>query len=267
MIFLDLFDKVYIERSLKDFLKIIGPFRNKMDLSSENNLILKTLELCRKNELANNNFKITLVKNIPVSAGLGGGSSNSASIIRYFLRQNKKKINNNIINLSKSLGADVPACLYSQPLLAEGIGEKISLINFNENLDVGIVLINPNIKLSTNAVFNTFNFKKSSRKNSIQRFNSFNDLKELSIIGNDLKNSAIKIVPEIEKILEIFKKGNNCLSFGMSGSGPTCFGIFKSRKCASDFKNKFKNLFEINGFWFWSGGILRKSKRELILPL
>ena len=96
---------------------------------------------------------------------------------------------------------------------------------------------------------------------------SFNDFKELSIIGNDLKNTAVKIVPEIEKILKIIERANNCMLSGMSGSGPTCFGIFKSRKCASDFKNKFKNLFEKNNFWFWSGGILGKSKRELILPL
>ena len=68
-----------------------------------------------------------LEKNIPVSAGLGGGSANSASIIRYFLSQIKfkqKLFLNEIIKLSASMGSDVPACLYSKPLLMEGRGEK-----------------------------------------------------------------------------------------------------------------------------------------------
>ena len=267
MIFLDLFDRIYIQNKTSDFLKIIGPFKKKMDSSDRDNLILKTLKFCRKNKLTNDSFKITLEKNIPISAGLGGGSSNSASIIRYFLKQNENEPVSKIVNLSQKLGADIPACLYSQPLLAEGIGEKISLINFNKNLDIGVVLINPNIQLSTRDVFTNFKFRENLQEKFITSVYNFNDFKELSIIGNDLKDTAIRIVPEIEKILKIFENANNCISYGMSGSGPTCFGIFKSKSSACDFNNKFKNIFEINNFWFWSGGILGKSKRELILPL
>ena len=267
MIFLDLFDRIFIENETSDFLKIVGPFKKKMNPSDRNNLILKTLKFCRKNKLTNDSFKITLEKNIPISAGLGGGSSNSASIIRYFLKHNKNEKVNKIVNLSKKLGADIPACLYSQPLLAKGIGEKISLINFNKNLDIGVVLINPNIQLSTKDVFTNFKFKENLQESFITQVDNFDDFGEFSIIGNDLKNTATRIVPEIEKILKIFENSNNCISYGMSGSGPTCFGIFKSKSSAFDFNDKFKNLFEINNFWFWSGGILGKSKRELILPL
>ena len=267
MIFLDLFDRIYIQNKTSDFLKIIGPFKKKMDSSDRDNLILKTLKFCRKNKLTNDSFKITLEKNIPISAGLGGGSSNSASIIRYFLKHNENEPVSKIVNLSQKLGADIPACLYSQPLLAEGIGEKISLINFNKNLDIGVVLINPNIQLSTRDVFTNFKFKENLQESFITSVYNFNDFKELSTIGNDLKDTAIRIVPEVEKILRIFENANNCISYGMSGSGPTCFGIFKSKSSACDFNNKFKNIFEINNFWFWSGGILGKSKRELILPL
>jgi len=267
IIFLDLFDKVFIENSSKDLLTIIGPFKHLMHFGDGNNLISNTLKFCRKNRLTNDKFDIKIEKNIPVSAGLGGGSSNSASIIRYFLNSNKNEKVSKIIQLSKSLGADLPACLFSQPLLAEGIGEKISFINFKQDLDVGIVLINPNIQLSTKDVFTNFIFKNNLKENGFSKIDSLQDFYELSNIGNDLKNTAIKIVPEIEKIIAIFKNANNCVSFGMSGSGPTCFGIFKSRKCASDFKNKLKDFFEISDFWIWSGGMLEKSKRELILPL
>ena len=267
MVFLDLFDRIFIENETSDFLKIIGPFKKIINSNDKDNLILKTLKFCRKYKLTNDSFKITLEKNIPISAGLGGGSSNSASIIRYFLKNNKNEKVSKILNLSQKLGADIPACLYSQPLLAEGIGEKISLINFCKNLDIGVVLINPNIQLSTRKVFTNFKFKENFRESLITQIDNFNDLKELSIIGNDLKDTAIRIVPEVEKILKIFENTNNCISYGMSGSGPTCFGIFKSKSSASDFIKKFKNIFEINNFWFWSGGILGESKRELILPL
>ena len=152
IIFLDLFDKLFLKRSSKDELKIKGPFKNLLRFQGDN-LVTKTLEFCRKNDLTNSKFNVTLEKNIPVSAGLGGGSANSASIIRYFL--NAKKIDDveKIIQFSKLLGADVPACIYSKPIFMEGIGEKISFIDLNTDLSVGIVLINPYIELSTKRVF------------------------------------------------------------------------------------------------------------------
>ena len=112
IIFLDLFDKIYIKKSSKDTIKIIGPFDNLLNSKKGDNLITKTLEFCRNVELTNSKFNITLEKNIPVSAGLGGGSSNSASIIRYFLNSKKICDVEKIINDSKSLGADVPSCIH-----------------------------------------------------------------------------------------------------------------------------------------------------------
>ena len=64
----------------------------------------------------------------------------------------------------------------------------------------------------------------------------------------------------------LFKKNNNCLSFGMSGSGATCYGIFNSRKDANDFERIIIRENGHKGYWIWSGGLLNK-KRNLILPL
>ncbi len=153
IIFLDLFDKIFLKSSSKDTLKIKGPFKNLLLFQNDNNLITKTLDFCRKNDLTSSKFNVTLEKNIPVSAGLGGGSANSASVIRYFL--NTKKIDGveKAIQASKSLGADVPSCIYSRPIFMEGVGEKISFIDLNRDLDIGIVLINPYKELSTKSVF------------------------------------------------------------------------------------------------------------------
>ena len=268
IVFLDLFDKIFIKKSSNDALKIIGPFESFLNFQNSNNLITKTIDFCKKNELTNNKFDITLEKNIPVSAGLGGGSSNSASIIRYFL--NNKKIDdvNKIIQFSKSLGADVPACIYSEPIFMEGVGEKISFIDVKKNLDIGIVLINPYIELSTKRVFNQWlpeNKKIPEKK--ILKVDVLQDILKISDIGNDLEKTAIKIVPEIELILSSFTNSNNCLKSGMSGSGPTCYGIFSSRKIAIEFKNNILLSNKLKNFWVWAGGLLSNTKRDLILPV
>ena len=79
----------------------------------------------------------------------------------------------------------------------EGRGEKITLIEFNDKLDIGVVLINPKIQLSTKKVFNNFNLKKSIRRTKpILNVKNINDLCSILKLGNDLAKSAIEIVPE-----------------------------------------------------------------------
>ncbi len=196
---------------------------------------------------------------------MGGGSANSASVIRYFLSETKSGniITNETIQFSASLGSDVPACLYSKPLLMEGRGEKITLIEFNDKLDIGVVLINPKIQLSTQKVFNNFILKKPIRRKPILDVKTIGDIYLISKLGNDLVKSAIEIVPDVLNILNLFKENNTCLSYGMSGSGATCYGIFRSKKEASDFKKSIVKTKGTKNYWLWSGGLLKK--RNLIL--
>ena len=264
--FLDLFDKLYIEKSFFNSVIISGLFKDDLINNGGDTIINKTISFCKNHYKINQNLIIKLEKNIPVSAGLGGGSANSASIIRYFLSESKSRniITNETVQFSASLGSDVPACLYSKPLLMEGRGEKITLIEFNDKLDIGVVLINPKIQLSTKKVFNNFILKKPiRRKKPILNVKTISDLCSILKLGNDLVKSAIEIVPEVLNILNLFKENNTCLSYGMSGSGGTWYGIFRSKKEASDFE---KSIFKTKGtknYWLWSGGLLKK--RNLIL--
>ena len=89
LIFLDLYDKISIENSNHNTLKLTGPYKNLLEQNNGDTLVSKSIDFCRKINLTNKNYNITLEKNIPISAGLGGGSSNSASIIRFFLRGKK----------------------------------------------------------------------------------------------------------------------------------------------------------------------------------
>ena len=92
------------------------------------------------------------------------------------------------------------------------------------------------------------------------------DFLKILNIGNDLEKTAVKIVPEIELILSSFKNSNNCLKFGISGSGPTCYGIFANKKIALEFKDNVLLSKKLKNFWVWTGGMLSKAKRDLILP-
>ena len=246
--FLDLFDKLYIEKSSFNSVIVSGLFKDDLINNGGDTIINKSISFCKNHYKINQNLIIKLEKNIPVSAGLGGGSANSASVIRYFLSESESRniITNKTVQFSASLGSDVPACLYSKPLLMEGRGEKITLLEFNDKLDIGVVLINPKIQLSTKKVFNNFILKKPiRRKKPILNVKTISDLCSILRLGNDLVKSAIEIVPEILNILDLFKENNTCLTYGMSGSGATCYGIFCSKKEASDFK---KVIVKNNGF-------------------
>ena len=260
--FLDLYDKLCIEKSSFNSVIVSGLFKDDLINNGGDTIIDKSISFCKNHYKINQNLIIKLEKNIPVSAGLGGGSANSASIIRYFLSESKSKniITNETVQFSASLGSDVPACLYSKPLLMEGRGEKITLIEFNDKLDIGVVLINPKIQLSTKKVFNNFILKKPiRRKKPILNVKTIGDIYSISKLGNDLLKSAINIVPEILNILNLFKENNTCLSYGMSGSGATCYGIFRSKKEASDFKRSIVKTKETKNYWIWSGGLLKKE--------
>lgn len=182
----------------------------------ENNLIDKAIEAFSSTK----KYSCYLTKNIPIAAGLGGGSSDAATVARYI----DPSIDTE--NLLK-IGADLPICYYNQPAYFEGIGEIISPI---ENFPIiHLVLVNPKKALLTKEVFklNKIHNTPHLYNKPTNFFNSAEKLVEfLNNLGNDLTDSATSIMPEIKLILDILQSQNGCKLSRMSGSGPTCFGIF-----------------------------------------
>ena len=160
--FLDLHDVIKIEISNLNEIKISD--KSTFVLKDES-ILSKTLK-CFNNEFKHKNkFKITLKKNIPIGAGLGGGSSDSATLLlglRYFY--NRNPYNSKKITLTKlkeiglKIGSDVPACIVGKSLKLSGIGEKLEKIYVPKNYK--FLLIYPNKTLSTKLVFDNFNFIK-----------------------------------------------------------------------------------------------------------
>ena len=218
MIPINLSDLLYIKESNID--EIIG-----MDIPLENNLIYKAIELVRKTYNIEKKVSVMIEKNIPSFAGLGGGSSDAAAIIKalngmWSLKLSEKEM----CDLAEQLGSDVPFFIYNKPAIISGRGEKIEIVDV-PNIK-GILIFSDN-KFSTKEVF--ANMKKYSKpyqkKEILKKGKVTEDI--YKYVVNDMEN-GIDIYPGS---IEIFKQKEELIDLGaecasMSGSGSSVFGLF-----------------------------------------
>lgn len=207
-------------------MNISGKYAHLVD--NKDNLVLKAIDaIYSQANILPHGLNILLQKNIPVGGGLGGGSSNAATALKVMnslldLNYNNEKLK----KIGASFGADVPFFIENRTALVTGIGDIETLVDIP---NLYILLIYPNIELSTAEVFNHAAFEFSNKLPIInshenhQQFVSF-----LDGCKNQLEPNAIKLVPQIEEILGVLARQNGCLLSRMTGSGSTCFGIFNS---------------------------------------
>ena len=244
--FLDLHDEINLELSNFNRIKLSD---KSTYILKDKNILSKTLNYFNKEFKNDNKFNITLKKNIPIGAGLGGGSSDSATLLlglRYFYNRNpynSKKITvKKLKEIGLKIGSDVPACIMGNSLKLCGIGEKLRKIYVAENYK--FLLIYPNKKLSTKNVFNKFSFKNVKKTKPMY----FNKIR----IFNSLDFTSQSIEPEIKNILNILKSFEKIIAFGMSGSGSSCFGIFRKSQDFLNDKN-FEKLKSKKNYFIWHG--------------
>lgn len=179
--------------------------------------------------------KITIKKNIPSAAGMGGGSSNAASVLmglNDMLKINLPKIK--LMDIGLRFGADVPFFISQSPAIATGVGENITRIKKMPKLP--LVIVSPNIKVSTKWVFEKV---EASNDNEPSSASASGDIPvqfatKKSIIrylNNDLENVTSKIYPVVNDIKTILRKAG-ALACQMTGSGPSVFGIFSNKETA-----------------------------------
>ena len=248
--FLELADKIYIKINDKDVFNQNQKIKT-LIIDPKDNLILKAIKQFRLLTDWNEKFEVYLDKKIPIGAGLGGGSADAAStliLLRKLYNNGHKTKKVELSTLKKigiKLGSDIPACLQSKDLRLEGYGNKIMRTKIVNNNNY-FLLINPNINLSTQDVFK--NFASSKIKISQipdTRFGNIN-------IHNSLLSSAIDLAPQISTVLLYLKKSINIIAYGMTGSGSTCFGIFKNLHEISMFLEFFNKEFNSN-YFIWYG--------------
>jgi 4-diphosphocytidyl-2-C-methyl-D-erythritol kinase len=206
------------------------------DAEAGDNLVLKARDLLRQAVNAAGfeapPVHIHLEKNLPIASGIGGGSADAAATLRGLMRLWRVVLAEETVRaIALKLGADVPMCLASQPLVARGIGEAIELLPAFPAFSV--VLGNPLVGVSTSEVF-----RQLSRKdNPPLLFPSHMPqgqsewIDTIKTLRNDLEPPARSICKEIA-VLSGLIEGRSPVMTRMSGSGATCFGIFESTEQA-----------------------------------
>ena len=239
--FIDLYDEIVITES-KDFsIKIKGPFKNFI----KRNIIEKTFVTFSNFINLKTNYKISLNKKIPVSAGLGGGSADAAVVLQGLNLLNKKKIKQkDLFKIAMKIGFDVPACLYNKNVFFSGYGQILS--KAPKIPQFSILLINPRKELSTKKVFSLYKSKKSKKISNLKYKNFFSWILKQN---NDLQKYSEKFVPEIKEMLIFLNSSKNCFFSKMTGSGPTVFGLFRKK---IDAKKVYLLLKKKHPKW-WSG--------------
>ena len=220
--------------------------KSKMKIVCENsfvpcdntNIVSKAAKVFLEHTKKEADIKIEITKNIPVGAGLAGGSSNAASVfegLNELLKTNLSK--NELARISLSVGADVPFCIMKGCFICEGIGEILTPLK--NDMDLNILLVKPSFSVSTPSVYKNLKITENTTHADIDAI--INNIKENNIsdlcknLKNTLEDVTLKMHPEIVDIK------NELISLGadvslMSGSGPSVFAIFTD-------KDKFKNAY------------------------
>jgi len=210
-------------------LQVTGRFADRLNDSVDDNIILKTYHLLKEkfpNKIPDLSFILT--KNLPVAAGIGGGSGNAAAVINALNDEYELMSLTEMLELGKTIGADVPPMIFAKTCYAEGIGEILTEVETMPKLN--ILLANPLKAVSTAEIFKMGFAEKSNNmefKTAFKNTQSVVDLLETT--KNDLEKNAKKLCPEINDALDAISKHNGCLLTRMSGSGATCFGIFDTK--------------------------------------
>ena len=260
---IDLSDYIEFENNQIGEIKLNS---NSKDLSlNDDNLIIKAAnhikEISKDKELGANIF---LKKNIPIGAGLAGGSSNAAATLVGLNKLWDLNLDyETILLLAAKLGSDVPFFVDGGCQFCFGRGEILE--KYNSKFDYGVILLkNPNISISTIDTYKKYSkefcpkyYTETQKTKDIRndlRIKGFKDNKFLGQrikVKNDLQVIVEKENDSVKKALYLLSNLQNCFSFSMSGSGPTCFALFKNINIATEVFEQNHKMFNNNGFEAW----------------
>jgi 4-diphosphocytidyl-2-C-methyl-D-erythritol kinase len=231
--FCSVYDKISISKIEGNKDKIIFSGRFKKKINKKKNTVVQVLQLLRKKKyIKKQAFQIKIQKNIPHGSGLGGGSSNAATLINSLNLQMKLKIKKEeMLKIANQVGFDVPINLVKKNTLL--IGKNNKILRINKKFRLIILIVYPNIICSTKKIY-----KKNKKYSSISNAIHFYKNKKIILIdylknqNNDLEKAAIALHPIIKKVLDFIKIQNGCHFSRITGSGSACIGIFSNIRTA-----------------------------------
>ena len=211
--------------------------------ANSSNIAYKAAEMMIRENALSCGVKISIKKNIPVAAGLAGGSTDAAAVIKgmnSMLGLNKSQ--QELMMLGKTIGADVPYCIMGGTALAEGIGERLTKLKPLSNIPV--ILVKPRIGVSTAWVYGNLNINEIKDRPQTDRLIEAVNTQDIKFISKNMKNvlesvtiKKYSIINDIkERLVKLGASGSM-----MSGSGPTVFGIFEDKQMAESAFNSLKH--------------------------
>ncbi|WIY53518.1 4-(cytidine 5'-diphospho)-2-C-methyl-D-erythritol kinase [Devosia sp. YIM 151766] len=244
IVFADLSDELEAHAADRDSLVLSGPFGDALGAGPDN-LVLRAVAAFRARwpQLSPPGLALHLAKNLPVAAGIGGGSADAAAALRLMAALAPEPVPvAGLVDLAAGIGADVPACLLSRPLVARGIGEILSPLP--EFPPLYLVLVNPGIAVATADIFRRLrshdNYPLPALPTPLTRPAQLGLW--LAETRNDLEPPAIKLVPEIGRLIDELADSPGCMLARMSGSGATVFGLFGSAGPAHEAASEIRRL-------------------------
>jgi len=243
IIFLNLKDRIQLSESDLKYDKIIFKGKFGKGINKKNNTITKLLKILRaKGFLKNIFFKIIVEKKIPQGSGLGGGSSDAASVLNILKKKYHLKISiKKVIDIASQVGFDVPLCIDDFKKIINSSNKRFvrSRINFSFFL----LLVYPNFKNSTRRIYqlnNLFSRPNSKLTETSLKNNLINTLKNDK---NDLQTIVESKNKKIKDLIYSLSIQKNCLFSRMSGSGSACYGVFRNLHSAKKAKKLLKKYY------------------------
>jgi len=230
--------KIQKIKSKRDIVLFKGIFNKK--INKRLNTVIKTLKVLREKKLIIDNYKITINKKIPSFSGLGGGTGNAASIIKFFLK--KKVIEKNIVIFEKKIGSDLRLFFYKQ-----GFQKNLrNIIKYKKKYKFYTTIVFPKLNCSTKEIYSKvkkYGLPSKVNFSRIKDRSQSNFIKLLKYEKNDLQDIVVKKHPIIGKIITFTALQKGCLFSRLTGSGSACFGIFNSYKLAKEASKKIKRKY------------------------
>lgn len=223
-------DQVTVDAAEKLSLDIAGPFSDALkQYPCGSNLVMKAAKSMLAHHDKKAGAKITLTKNLPLASGIGGGSADAAATLLALMELWQVDISSKTLQaMALELGADVPACLSNQPQIVKGIGEICQSVSLGFN--AAILLVNPGISVSTPDVFNAYRAAEIPFSQKIDEKTDIVSTMRLleKATRNDLFKPARSLSPVIDEVIKVMHDLPHQKMVRMSGSGATCFALFRS---------------------------------------
>ncbi len=244
-------------------LAIDGPFNEILSASVEDrdNLVLRAARVLAEHLGHDDGVALRLHKEIPIEAGLGGGSADGAAVLLALCRMWHAEVPMVVLSeMARRLGSDLPVCLHSRTAFMGGVGERIEIAP--EVPPLGIVLVNPRARVPTAEVFRRWSQSGAPMdRPSYQPADPVSLINALRECRNELTAPAIAMAPMIGTVLSAIESTLGVLLTRMSGSGATCFGLFADAVAA---QSAAEQIAQAQPEWWVRAGRLIRGHEELV---